>query len=82
MTTKLTLSIDDLVIAQAKKYAQKQGKSLSEIVENYLKSLTAKEKKYASLSPEVMGLMGCAELPADYDYKKELGKGLAKKYKL
>jgi predicted HicB family RNase H-like nuclease len=38
MTTKLTLTIDDAVINTAKNYAQKTGKSLSSIVENYLKS--------------------------------------------
>ena len=40
MTTKLTLTIDDSVISVAKKYAKKSGKSLSVIVENYLKTLT------------------------------------------
>ena len=39
MTTKLTLTIDDSVIAIAKKYAKQNGKSLSDIVENYLMSL-------------------------------------------
>ncbi|HET8837363.1 MAG TPA: DUF6364 family protein [Flavobacteriaceae bacterium] len=29
MTTKLTLSLDDKIIARAKNIAQKQGKSLS-----------------------------------------------------
>ncbi|MEO6869719.1 MAG: DUF6364 family protein, partial [Ginsengibacter sp.] len=38
MTTKLTLTIEDKVISSAKKYAQKKGKSLSHLVENYLKS--------------------------------------------
>ena len=48
MTTKLTLTIDDAVIAIAKKYAKQNGKSLSDIVENYLMSLSSKEhgRKY------------------------------------
>ena len=37
MITKLTLTIEDSVISSAKKYATKKGKSLSAIVENYLK---------------------------------------------
>ncbi len=45
MTTKLTLTIDDSVILIAKKYAKQKGKSLSDIIENYLMSLTAKEEK-------------------------------------
>jgi len=36
MTTKLTLTIEDTVIDSAKKYARQKGKSLSDIVENYL----------------------------------------------
>ena len=80
MTTKLTLTIDDSVIATAKKYAKQKGKSLSDIVENYLMSLTSKEKKDESISPRIIKLMGAIELPDNFDYKKELTKGLVKKY--
>lgn len=81
MTTKLTLTIDDAVIAIAKKYAKQNGKSLSDIVENYLKSLASKSKTEENISPSILKLMGSVELPDDFDYKKELSKGLAKKYK-
>jgi hypothetical protein len=81
MTTKLTLTIDDSVIAIAKKYAKQKGKSLSDIVENYLMSLTSKENKEESISPRILKLMGVIDLPDNFDYKKELAKGLAKKYK-
>lgn len=82
MTTKLTLTIDDSVIAIAKKYAKQKGKSLSDIVENYLMSLTSKQNKEENISPRILKLMGAIELPEDFDYKKELAKGLSKKYKL
>jgi hypothetical protein len=81
MTTKLTLTIDDSVISIAKKYAKQKGKSLSDIVENYLMSLTSKENKVENISPRILKLMGVIDLPDDYDYKKELSKGLLKKYK-
>lgn len=81
MTTKLTLTIDDAVISIAKKYAKQKGKSLSDIVENYLMSLTSKENKDESISPRILKLMGVIELPDNFEYKKELTKGLAKKYK-
>jgi len=81
MTTKLTLTIDDSVISIAKKYAKQKGKSLSDLVENYLMSLTSKENKEESISPRILKLMGAIELPSNFDYKKELTKGLAKKYK-
>ena len=82
MTTKLTLTIDDSVISVAKKYAKNNGKSLSDIVENYLMTLTTKESKDETISPRILKLMGTIELPEDFDYKKALTNGLAKKYKL
>ncbi len=81
MTTKLTLTIDDSVISVAKKYAKQKGKSLSDIVENYLMSLTSKENREEHISPRILKLMGAIELPVNFDYKKELTKALAKKYK-
>ena len=81
MTTKLTLTMEDGVIDSAKKYARKKGKSLSDIVENYLKSITTQEETTEVLSPKVTKLMGAIKLPEDFDYKKELGNALLKKYK-
>ncbi|MFO0321780.1 MAG: DUF6364 family protein [Bacteroidota bacterium] len=81
MTTKLTLTTDDSVISIAKKYAKQKGKSLSVIVKNYLMSLTSKENKEETISPKILKLMGVIKLPNNFDYKKELTKALAKKYK-
>ena len=81
MTTKLTLTIDDSVISIAKKYAKRKRKSLSNLVENYLMSLTSKEDKEEVISPRILKLMGVIQLPQDFDYKKELTKGLSKKYR-
>lgn len=74
MTAKLTLTIEDTVIDSAKKYARQKGKSLSDIVENYLKSISASEESAQTLSPRVTKLMGSVKLPEDFDYKKDLGK--------
>jgi len=81
MTTKLTLTMEDQVIDSAKEYARKKGESLSGIVENYLKSITAQEEQKSSISPRVRKMMGVIKLPEDFDYKKELGSAIAKKYK-
>jgi Family of unknown function (DUF6364) len=81
MTTKLTLTLDNAVIAVAKKYAKNEGKSLSGIVENYLKSLASNNEPEEEISPRILKLMGCIDLPEDYDYKKELSKSINKKYK-
>ena len=81
MTTKLTLTIDDSVVDAAKTYARNNGKSLSAMVENYLKSLTEGEKTNTKLSPKVAKLLGSIKLQDDFDYKKELGDALLEKYK-
>lgn len=81
MTTKLTLTIDDGVIETAKKYAKMKGKSLSGLVENYLKTLGSQQEVGGEISPAILKLKGVIQLPEQYDYKKELTTGLAKKYK-
>jgi len=80
MTTKLTLTIEDEVINSAKKYAQKRGKSLSKIVEAYLKSISNKSTEPKNILPKVSKLMGVIKLPKDFDYKMEMSKSLSKKY--
>ena len=80
MTAKLTLTIDDAVIAQAKKYAKSQGTSVSDIVENYLASLTSAQSTDISISPRVRKLLGSMKMPKDIDYKNVLVKQLSKKY--
>jgi hypothetical protein len=82
MITKLTLTMQDDVIDSAKKYARKNGRSLSDIVENYLKSITSQEEEIKELSPKVARLMGVIKLSDDFEDKKELADALSKKYKL
>jgi hypothetical protein len=43
MDSKLTLKLNSEVIARAKAYAQKQGSSVSLLVERYLESLTKRD---------------------------------------
>lgn len=81
--SKLTLSIDQMVIDEAKEYARSSGKSLSSIVEEYLKSLTKTEKsKKKKTSMElVRELKGSVKLPEDFtSYKEILQDALVEKY--
>ena len=82
MNTKLTLTIEQDVIKKAKDYAKGKNRSLSDIIENYLKSLTKEDnkRKKTKLSPIVQSLKGSFKMPADFDYKEELRKGLEEKY--
>ncbi|WP_335966975.1 DUF6364 family protein [Galbibacter sp. PAP.153] len=45
MNTKLTLTIEKEIIERAKNYAKEKNRSLSDIIENYLKMLTEKGAK-------------------------------------
>jgi hypothetical protein len=80
MTTKLTLTIEPNVIMTAKKYAQKKGRSLSDIVENYLRSLSIGNNQIEEISPRVKKLIGAIKLPENFDYKTSLGQEMVKKY--
>jgi hypothetical protein len=82
MNTKLTLTIEQPVIERAKAYAKEKGRSLSDIIENYLKAITLEHRESdKEITPLVRSLMGSFKAPADFDYKKELAKGLTEKYK-
>ena len=81
MDAKLTLNIDKDVARKAKVYARKEGRSLSDLVENYLKLLTKNSAiEDSEYSPRVKSLLGSVTLPLDFDYKKELVDALVKKY--
>ncbi len=80
MNTKLTLVIEQEIIQKAKEYAKDKNRSLSNIIENYLKSLTKENKtEKIQISPIVKSLSGSFKLPKDFDYKIELGKAIEKK---
>lgn len=82
MDAKLTLVLEEEIIAKAKKYARSNGRSLSDLVENYLKAIVepdniAKPYKKNSI---VNKIKGSITVPEDFDYKKELADNLSKKY--
>ena len=81
MDTKLTLNIDKDIARRAKSYAKNEGRSLSDLVENYLKLLTKNASiEESEFTPRVKSLLGCVSLPDDFDYKKEISEYLTKKY--
>lgn len=81
MDTKLTLNIDKDVTRKAKVYARNKGRSLSDLVENYLKLLTKNSSiEDFGYSPRVKSLLGSVTVPKDFDYKKEISDYLAIKY--
>ncbi len=81
MDAKLTLNIDRDVASKAKGYAKSKGRSLSDLVENYLKLLTRDSAvEDNEFTPRVKSLLGCITLPEGFDYKKEITDYLTNKY--
>ena len=79
MTTKLTLTVEKDVIERAKSYAKVSGRSLSELIEQYLDTLT-QENSTQPISPRLKKLIGVVTLPKNFDEKKELQNYLEKKH--
>jgi hypothetical protein len=69
------------LIDKAKRYAKGKGRSLSDIVENYLKVIIKEDNvKVIDSTPIASSLRGSFKAPENFDYKKELSKGLSQKY--
>ena len=82
MNQKLTLTVEQSVIEKAKLYAKSKGRSLSDVIENYLKVITKENENISDveLSPIVKSLKGSFKMPKDFNYKKELSNALSEKY--
>lgn len=80
MTTKLTLTVEKSVIEKAKSYARETGRSLSEIIENYLDELTNTNIDKEKVSPKLQKIIGVVKLPKSFDDKKELRASIEKKH--
>lgn len=81
MNAKLTLTIDKEVIEKAKHYAKSENRSLSNLIESFLRQVTNdKVKKEYEIHPEIAALRGSVKVSKDFNYKEELEKALREKY--
>ena len=83
MLTKITLTIDQKVMEEAEEYAKSQGRILSKLVEEYLKTLSSKniEQKNLELSPITKSLFGAVKFKnKNLDYKNTLANKILKKH--
>jgi hypothetical protein len=83
MKTKLTLNIEDSVVAKAKKISVRKRKSLSALIEEYLDSLDAprngKKPFRSSITGRIRKLTRKVKLPLQ-ETKKQWRKHLDTKY--
>ena len=75
MKTKLTLNLDAIIISKAKAYSKTYKISLSELVENYLNSLT----KDSTITPLVESFSG--NIPEDINERETYRNFIEEKYK-
>ncbi len=78
MGAKLTLRLDETLIKNAKRLAKSRRVSLSRMVSDYFKSISAQQKKEAVTSPILSEIAGILPSKADNkkllkNYKKHLG---------
>lgn len=79
MNTKLTLSLEEKVISEAKSIAKKNGKSLSGLIEDYLRVLIRQKDVSQEISPEVKRLVGRIK-PVGENYKDAVADEIFNKY--
>lgn len=83
MPTKLTLTLEKEIIEQAKAYAQAHNRSLSNLIEEFLRTIIkADQETGIELTPLVKSLKGSVKMPesGSFDEKKLLEDELMKKY--
>lgn len=79
MSVKLTLTVERSIIEKAKSYAKKTNRSLSELIENYLETITS-ESDEQNISPKLKKIVGSVKLPANFNEEKELREYSEKKH--
>ena len=69
---KLTLSVDSLVVSQAKQYAKKRGVSVSELAETYLAAVAEPGSAVINAASVLRSVRGVLKHADPRDYRKHL----------
>lgn len=75
MNTKLTLRLDDQLITKAKRYSDRSGKSVSQLVADFFSAIDAEEDiPGTEISPRVRSLRGAfkGSTATEEDYRHYL----------
>ncbi len=70
--SKLTLSVDDSVVSQAKRYAKAHGVSISKMVEAYLAAVAEPKTRGTAETPILRSVRGILKNADVKDYKRHL----------
>jgi hypothetical protein len=70
--TKLTLSMDETVVAKAKRHARRRGTSVSAMITDFIISLPDGRRKRIPIGPLTRKALGIARFASDKDDKELL----------
>ena len=80
--TKLTLSIDEIVVEQAKQIADANNTSVSAMFSQFVQSMASRRSRPKKIGPLTRKLSGIVKLPASKGYKELLTEALVDKYRV
>jgi len=84
MAVKLTLSMDPLVIAKARRISKHRRTSISAMISNYISSLNEEKTAAQELPPITKRVLEMGkkipQVPVDWDYRTELTESIEEKY--
>jgi hypothetical protein len=78
--TKLTLSVDEIVVEKAKRVAKANKTSVSAMFSQFVESVATPPTRRAKIGPLTRKLSGVITLPSGKDYKRLLAKALMDKH--
>jgi uncharacterized FlgJ-related protein len=78
MKTRLNLTIDDSLLADTKMYAQKQHRSVSDLVEDYFKNIIKAPKRQSII--DLVEQLDAPDIDAKTDLKELYYQDQEKKY--
>jgi len=80
--TKLTLSMDEKVVEQAKRLAAKNGTSVSAMFTRFVQSMAGMEPRRGGVGRITRRASGIVSVPKGKTYRKVLEESLLEKYRL
>ena len=79
MKARVNLTIEEDILVKTKQYASEIGSSVSELVEDYFKTITKPKPQQSNLIKMVQKLKP-SNYPENFNFKEEYHKAKAKKY--
>jgi hypothetical protein len=79
--TKLTLSVEEEIVEQAKRLAEANRTSVSAMFSRFIQSMANPRADQIKIGPVTRKLSGILQLPPEKDYKELLAEALEDKYR-